>query len=79
VTDLLMKEIETYQAHKSELLAKWNGMFVLIKDDQVIGVFDTKMDAVRQGYERLGDVPFLVKQIREIDEPLRIFSNLRKF
>jgi hypothetical protein len=77
MADLLMTELETYKAHKSELLAKSKGKFVLIKDDQIIGVFDSHKEAVRYGYEHLGIVPVLVKEIKEIDTPLRIFPALR--
>jgi hypothetical protein len=76
MTELLKKEIETYIAHKAELVGQSKGKFVLIKDDKVIDVYDTKMDAIRQGYERFGNVPFLVKLIVEVEVPLEFTSNL---
>jgi len=72
----LEQELLTYQAHKSELLAKARGKFVLIKDDQIIGTFDTKREAIRHGYERMGVVPMLVKEIREVETPLFFTSRL---
>jgi hypothetical protein len=74
--EMLKRELETYEANKSQLIGKSNGKFALIKDDKVIGVFDTKIDAIRQGYERFGNVPFFVKQIVEIDIPQNFTSNL---
>lgn len=74
--EVLTKELQTFNAHRSELIGKANGKFVLIKDDQIIGVFDTKFDAIRQGYERFGNVGFLVKQIVEFDIPQNFTSNL---
>ena len=74
--ELLKKELEAYEAHKGDLIAKSKGMFALIKDDQVIDVFDTKKDAIRQGYERFGNVSFLVKQIVEVETPQNYTSNL---
>jgi hypothetical protein len=74
--DALKIELQTYQAQKSELIGKANGKFVLVKGNQVIDVFDTKSDAIRQGYERFGNVPFLVKQIVEVDIPQNYTSNL---
>jgi hypothetical protein len=74
--DMLKKELQTYEANKSELIGKSKGKFALIKDDKVMGVFDTKIDAIRQGYERFGNVPFFVKQIVEIDIPQNFTSNL---
>jgi len=74
--EMLKKELQTYEAKKSELVGKSKGKFALIKDDQVVDVFDTKIDAIRQGYERFGNVPFFVKQIVEIDIPQNFTSNL---
>lgn len=76
MTEMLSKELETYEANKNELIGKSKGKYVLIKDDQVIDVFDTKSDAIRQGYERFGNVPFFVKQIIEIETPQNFTSNL---
>ena len=72
----LDRELETYAAHKVELLASDRDKFVLIKDDQICGTFDTQMDAIRDGYRRFGDVPFLVKQVVEVEMPAWFASNL---
>jgi chitinase len=66
--NVLAKELETFDLKKGELLAKGTGKFVLIKDDKVIDIFDTQMDAINQGYERFKDKPFLVKQIMQVDK-----------
>lgn len=39
---MLKKEIETYEAQKSKLVGESKGKFALVKDDQVIDVFDSK-------------------------------------
>ena len=57
----LEKERRTFEAHKAELLASHAGRFALIKDDKVIDVFDTNLDAIQQGYRHCGNVPFLVR------------------
>jgi len=74
--EMLKKELQTYEAKKSELIGRSKGKFALIKDNEVIVIFDTKIDAIRQGYERFGNVPFFVKQIVEIDIPQNFTSNL---
>ncbi len=74
--EILRKELETFEAQKSGLLGESRGKYALIKDDQVVGVFDTRQDAIRQGYERFGNVPFLVKQIVELEVPQNFTSNL---
>jgi hypothetical protein len=77
--DLLKKELQVYEAERSELVGKAKGKFVLIKDDKVVDIFDAKGDAIRQGYERFGNVPFLVKQVVEVDVPQNFVSNLLGF
>jgi len=73
---LLETELKTYEAHKQELLGNSGGKFVLIKDGKIEGVFDSRMDAVRQGYTSFGNVPFLVKQVNPVDAPQNFTSNL---
>ena len=76
MAELLEKELMTFETNKSELIGKSKGKFALIKDDKIHGIFDTKIDAIRQGYQVLGNVPFLVKQIVEIETPQNFTSNL---
>ena len=64
----LAKEVRTYEAH----LAGWadrEGQFVLIKGDDILGFFPGHEVALEAGFERLGDGPFLVKQVL-IHEPI---------
>ncbi len=62
----LEKELETYKSKLPELTAS-EGKFVLIRGDQVIGIFDTYADAIKEGYEKFELAPFLVKQIQAIE------------
>ena len=48
-----------------ELETEWN---------YFIGMFDSEASAIRNSYEKLGNVPFLVKQITEVDIPLTFTS-----
>lgn len=76
MSDLLEVELKTYEARRDELLGANSGKFVLIKDEQIVGVFDTQVDAIRAGYERFGNVPFLVRQIVQVEVPQNFTSNL---
>ncbi len=69
---VLMQELETYHRERERLLSRARGKYVLISKEEVLGVFDTEQDAIRQGYQQLGNVPFLTKQIVEI-EPVQQF------
>ena len=73
---VLDRELKTYEDHKDDLVGRAAGKFVLIKDGDILGVFDTQADAVREGYSRLGNVPFLVKEIVALESPLCFTSNL---
>jgi hypothetical protein len=42
----LHKEFEYYLAHQDELVAKYNGKYVVIKGQQVIGAYDDIREAV---------------------------------
>lgn len=72
----LRQELETFDAHRAELLGRAAGKFALVHEDQVIGIFDTEADAIRDGYRQFGNVPFLVKKIEPVDIPERFVSNL---
>ncbi len=59
----LGKELEYFNAHRNELLQHYEGKFVLIKDSQFVGAFDTPQDAYEEGIKRFGNAPFLIKQV----------------
>lgn len=76
MNEMLQEELRTFETQKKELLEKARGKFALIKGHQIVSVFDTETDAVRQGYERLGNVPFLVKEIVEYESSALFTSDL---
>ena len=76
MTQILGAEIKTYEQQRDNLLGTSEGKFVLIRGSQVVGIFDSKMDAIAAGYQQFGNVPFLVKQIVKIETPENFVSNL---
>ena len=68
----LERELQKYEAELPALLAN-EGKFVLIADDEVIGIYETYGDALKVGYEKKKLDPFLVKQIKRI-EPIYCFT-----
>jgi hypothetical protein len=63
---ILDREITVYNAQKAELqLKNPNGGFVVIRDKEVLGVWQTRADALRAGIQKYGNVSFLVKDIFE--------------
>ena len=72
----LEKELSTYKSKLPELLAdEGEGKFALVHGDEVISVFGTYEDAIREGYARFGLAPFLVKKI-EAAEHVQFVSRL---
>jgi hypothetical protein len=70
----LETELRYFNEHRSDLLKNAAGKFALVKGEVLIGTFDSENEAIRHGYEALGNVAFLVKQVTEADIPLSFTS-----
>lgn len=75
-TFILEKEWAAYEAAKPSLLPQELGKLVLIRDGQVVDTFVAELDAVKAGYEKFGNVPFLVHKVTEVECPHNILSDL---
>ena len=65
---VLEAELQYYEEQRSNLLAHHKGQYVLIKWNQLVGVFLTEEGAFAAGIEQLGNVPFLIQSVREDQE-----------
>lgn len=63
----LKTELAFYEERKPELLKTCQGHFVLIKGRELYGTFHTFEDAYKAGLEKLGNVPFLIKQVLDVE------------
>ena len=63
----LEKELETYKNKLTELLVN-EGKFVLIHGDEVVDVYGTYEDTIKEGYAKFKLSPFLVKQIQSVEQ-----------
>jgi len=45
---MLEKEFEFYLKHQEELVKKYNGKVLVIKDEKVINVFENELDAINE-------------------------------
>jgi hypothetical protein len=68
---MLEQEIAHYESIKDDLIRHHEGKFVLIIGSEQIGVFDKSEDAYRRGIELRGNIPMLIKQIRQ-HEPVEM-------
>lgn len=64
------KELETYKMHKERLLTEGHDQsYVLIREDNIIGIFKTAADAYSEGLKSFGNVPMFIKKISKEDPP----------
>jgi len=70
--DILKEELAFFEEKKAELLGKYLGQFALIKGRTLVGVFSAREEAYRQGVEKFGSEPFLIKQIVEKETPEQV-------
>jgi hypothetical protein len=66
----LISENKTYQNILPELSKTDLGKFVLIKESELIGVYQTKKEALDAGYDKFNDELFLVREILKVKEPM---------
>jgi hypothetical protein len=69
-TPVLQRELDFFDRQRVALLEKASGKYALVKGENVIGIYETELEAIRAGYQKVGDEPFLVKHIVEADVPL---------
>jgi hypothetical protein len=63
---MLEKELTYFLKVKDELrLINPDGGFVVIMGETILGIWMDRTDAIKSGIEAFGDVPFLVKDIKE--------------
>ena len=72
----LNREYQAYMAKREELLAKHEGKFVLFKGNDLIDIFASYEDALKEGLRKFGNTPFLVKQIQREEEVNFFYSNV---
>jgi|GEM_PF-5667708 len=62
-TSVLEQEYETYKKLQAKLWQRFQGGFVLIKGDELQGIYPNQAMAMAKGYEKFGAGAFLVKEI----------------
>jgi nicotinamide riboside kinase len=64
----LEQELQTFHEQKEHLLEKYKDRYVLIKGDDIVADFESRGDALREGYKRFGHEAFLVKKVEEVEQ-----------
>lgn len=73
--EALREELGFFQSMRAQLLMAHEGKFVLIKGHELVGVFESQQQAYALGLEKLGNVPFLIKQVVR-EEPVQTIPAL---
>ena len=74
---MLEKELSLFNKVNAELQSQYpQGGFVVIKDEEILGVWSSRIDALRAGIDKYGDVEFLVKNIFDSDVVVNFTRNL---
>lgn len=60
--DSLEKEFEYYLEHQDELVKKYDGKFIVIKGGEVIGEYDSPLEAVEETSKKYELGTFLVQK-----------------
>lgn len=64
----LLKEFEYYLANQNELVRKYRGKFIVIKNLTVVGAYDSEIVAVEESAKKYPKGTFLVQKCEPGDE-----------
>ena len=58
----LQKQLKYFKSHQEELVREYEGKFLVIKDQEVKGVYDTEIDAYTDAKKKFELGTFLIQQ-----------------
>jgi hypothetical protein len=61
----LKKEFEFYKKNQADLVSKYKGKFIVIKDQDVFGVYSTEIEAYQEAQKKLELGSFLIQKVEE--------------
>ena len=67
MTPTLQKAFDYYLSHQDEIVSKYNGKFVVIRGQNVIGVYDAELKAIQETQKRHQAGTFLVQFVSSGD------------
>ena len=63
----LQKEFDFYLAHQAEMVGKYDGKYIVIKNGEVLGAFDDELTAVTETQRSHELGTFLVQRVSQGD------------
>jgi hypothetical protein len=58
-------EQKFFERKKAELLREATNKFVLIKNEEILGIYDSAQEAYKDGLNKIGNKPMYIKQVLE--------------
>ena len=77
MSDSLKKEFSFYEKNRKALLKDYEGKFVVIYKEKVVGAYNTQLDAIEAARKKFPLGKFLVQLVTEKDEVIVFHSRLR--
>lgn len=59
----LKKEFEYYKSHQTELVKKYDGKFIVIFNNEVVGAYDTEGEAYKKSIQKYEAGKFLIQKV----------------
>lgn len=72
----LKTEFEGYMANKAEYLASHEGKFIALKDGRLLGVFEDRLEAIKETCKSHQLGTFLVQHVTGLGDQARYYSRL---
>jgi hypothetical protein len=69
---MLEKELSFFDKNLKNWLTKYPGKFIVIKEEELIGVFDTNEQALSAAASRFGLQSYLIRRVQEQQEDLKL-------
>ena len=69
---MLEKELAFYDKNLESWLSIYPGKFILVKGEELVGVFDTNEQALTTGASLFGLASFLIRRVEESKEDIRL-------
>jgi hypothetical protein len=71
-TMVLETEIQTYEQRLPELVQHYGGKFVVFRNSDFVGAFDTFENAAMEAVRRFGRGPYLIRQVGAPDPSIPV-------
>ena len=69
---MLEKELAFFEKYKEKWLGQYEGKFVLVKGEELVGVYDTNEEALAAAAFMFGLAPCLIRRVTKAQEDVKL-------